>query len=124
MCWSNFGFFFFSALRATRKQTLPSGTLLWEVKVNVTRTYPLWLSPEDVARLHSVLILQHTASMVVATAVPTVSGVRYRSEDQIEILASPSKRRIIVNGQTNYRCEKKTSEIGLCGKEHQKISDP
>jgi hypothetical protein len=41
-----------------------------------------------------------------------------------EIPASPSKRRIIVNGQINYRCEKKTSEIGLRGKEHQKISDP
>ena len=50
--------------------------------MNVIRTYPLWLSPEDVARLHSALILQHTALMVVATAVPTVSGVRYRSEGQ------------------------------------------
>ena len=41
-----------------------------------------------------------------------------------KIPASPSKRRIIVNGQTHYRCEKKTSEIGFRGKEHQKISDP
>jgi hypothetical protein len=41
-----------------------------------------------------------------------------------EIPASPSKKRIIVNGQTNYRCDKKTSEIGFRGKEHQKISDP
>jgi hypothetical protein len=40
------------------------------------------------------------------------------------IPVSPSKRRIVVNGQTNYGSEKKTSEIGLCGKEHQKISDP
>jgi hypothetical protein len=37
---------------------------------------------------------------------------------------SPSKRRIIFDAQTNDCCEKKTSEIGLRGKKHQKISDP
>src|ERR1035437_5122761 len=50
-------------------------------------------------------------------------GVRYRSVGRLKrkFRLSPSKRRIIVNGQTNYCREKKTSEIGLRGKRHQKI---
>jgi hypothetical protein len=81
-CWSNFGFVCFQRFTRHTEADPPPGTQRWEAEVNITRTYPLWLSSEGVARLRSVLILPHTASMVVATAVPTVSGVRCRSEDQ------------------------------------------
>jgi hypothetical protein len=57
---------------------------------------------------------------------PAGPGVAYRL---VEVLKEDfplisSERRIIYNGQTNSCSEEKTSEIGLRGGRHQKISDP
>jgi hypothetical protein len=52
MCWSNFGFVCFQRFTRHTEADPPPGALIWEAEVNVTWTYPLWLSPEDVGRLH------------------------------------------------------------------------
>ena len=53
-------------------------------------------------------------------------GVRFRLviRSRRKFRPNPSERRIIDSGQTNYFCEKETSEIGLRAKRCQKISYP
>jgi len=70
----------FSAPYAPYGSKPSPGTLIWEAEVNITRPAVAFSRGRSTAP--SVLILPQIASMVVATAVPTVSGVRYRSEGQ------------------------------------------
>src|ERR1035438_4180433 len=75
-----------------------------------------------------------TAPFRTDPSAPRLDGSSHRCSDSFGCTLSVGRSnrnsgksfqgRIIVNGQTNYRCEKKTSEIGFRGKEHQKISDP